>query len=152
MSTCPFSRLSNVDLSGTICKLAWHSRNLIKCFHFVIEATEDQEPFWSLPMIMDIFIYLSLKLFLKIWVWESSKCQRFCPCDLSMEEKPVTLWCVFLEQFMRVWAWDSSLQLISHTLWRLNRTRYRGLFALLTPIVGKPLFREPIVVALFLEV
>ena len=37
-------------------------------------------------------------------------------------------------------------------LWGLNRARCRGLFVLFTPLVGDPLFKEPIVMALFLEV
>ena len=124
MSTCLVGRLSDVDVSSLICKIAWHSKNPIKCFHFSVlwlEATEDQEPFWSLPPIVGIFIYCFLELFVKIWVWESSKDQSFCLCDFSIERKQVSLWHVLLEQFMGVYVWDSSLQLISHALQRLNR-------------------------------
>ena len=54
-----------------------------------LEAIENQEPFWLLPLIVDIFIFLSLELFVKTQVWESSKGQRLCPCNLTIEEKPV---------------------------------------------------------------
>ena len=42
------------------------------------------------------------------------------------------------------------MQLIICTLWELNRFSHRGLFVLMTPIGGYPLFRESIVMALFL--
>ena len=43
------------------------------------------------------------------------------------------------------------MQLIIHTLWGLNRALHSGLFVVLTPIVGDPLFEELIVMALFVE-
>ena len=59
---------------------------------------------------------------------------------------------MLLEQFTRVWVWDTSLQLIVHALWGLNRAKHRGLFVLLIPIVGDTLFGDPIIMALVLVV
>ena len=53
----------------------------------------------------------------------------------------MVIWCwhALLEQFPRVHGWERSLWLNSDSLWGLNRSKQRGLFVSLTPMVGNPL-------------